>query len=279
MKLPSPFTSFDLQVSDAGIAELTLNRPDALNAMTREFWNQLPAALRMLNVRGDIRALIIASTGKHFTAGMDLAVFADGALQTQSARSREHLRQTALWLQEPFNLLEQARFPVIAAIQGGCIGGGVDMISACDLRLMTRDAFICIQEINIGMMADLGTLQRLPKLLPEGVVRQLAYTGERWPASEAYRLGFCNALFDDASALLAGARALAATIASKAPLAIAGSKELITFVRDHDVPTALAMCATWQAGMLDTAEMAAVMTAKKGAMVEFEALEHKPLGM
>ena len=261
---------------ERGIAELTLCRPEALNSMSRAFWSELPEALRELDARGDIRVLIIASTGKHFTAGMDLSVFADGALQTSTPRTREHLRQKALWLQEPFNLLERARFPVIAAVQGGCIGGGVDMISACDLRLMTQDAFICIQEINIGMMADLGTLQRLPKLVPEGVVRQLAYTGERWPASEALRFGFANQLFDTHDALLAGARALAKLIASKSPLAIAGSKELITFVRDHDVATSLSMCATWQAGMLDTAEMTQVMQAKKGAAIEFEAMVEKP---
>jgi enoyl-CoA hydratase len=259
-----------------GIAELTLCRPDALNSMNRAFWTELPAALRELDARGDVRVLIIASTGKHFTAGMDLSVFADGMLQTATPRSRELLRQKALWLQEPFNLLERARFPVIAAVQGGCIGGGVDMICACDLRLMTHDAFICIQEINIGMMADLGTLQRLPKLLPEGVVRQLAYTGERFSAAEAYRLGFANQLFDDAQALLAGARALAKTICAKPPLAIAGSKELITFVRDHDVATALNLCATWQSGMLDTSEMAAILQAKKGTAIEFEALADKP---
>lgn len=246
-----------------GVVEFTLCRPQELNSMSRAFWNELPQALRALEQAGDVRVLIIASTGRHFTAGMDLSVFSDGALATGNPRAREHLRQKALWLQESFNLLEKARFPVIAAIQGGCIGGGVDMVSACDIRLMTSDAFLCIQEINIGMMADLGTLQRLPRLLPEAIVRELAYTGDRLPASEAHRLGFANHLFATQDDMLAAARAMAAKIAGKPPLAIAGSKEMITFARDHDTATALNLCATWQAGMMDENEIAALMAARK----------------
>ena len=269
-------TCFTLAERD-GVAELTMSRPEALNTMTMEFWNELPQLVRALDAAGRTRALVLASTGRHFTAGMDLSVFTGGAMGTDTARAREGIRQKALWLQEAFNRLEQARFPVIAAIHGGCVGGGLDMVCAADLRYATRDAFFTIQEINLGMMADLGTLQRLPKLLPEAVVRELAYTGDRLSAVEAHRLGFVNRLFDTQEELLAGARATAAKIATKAPLAIAGSKEAITFARDHSVALGLQLAATWQAGLLDAPEaIALIMAGKSGPAPEFEPLQELP---
>ena len=273
-------STFFTLAESGGIAELTLSRPETLNAMSAAFWTELPDAIRALDARGATRVLILAASGKHFTAGMDLSVFAEGMLQTQSARWREQLKQQALRLQDAFNAIERARFPAIAAIQGGCIGGGVDMACACDLRYATRDAFFCIQEINIGMMADLGTLQRMPKLLSDAVVRELAYTGDRLSAQEAHRLGFVNHLFDTHESLLLGARATAERIASKSPLAVAGSKEAITFARDHAIATSLAMAASWQSGMLDTDEMArqiAAMKEKRDA--DFEPLAPLPAKM
>jgi enoyl-CoA hydratase len=248
------WTCFTLSEED-GVCELTLSRPDELNTMTRAFWNELPQAIEALNEWGTTRALIISSTGRHFTAGMDLSVFENLAFVTDSARAREHLRQQAALLQKTFSLLEQARFPVIAAVQGGCIGGGLDMACACDLRLAVSDAFFCIQEINIGMMADLGTLQRLPKLLPEAIVRELAYTGDRLSANNAYRLGFVNHVYDTHEAMMLAARSTARRMAQKSPLAIAGSKEAINFARDYPVDVALKMTSNWQAGMLDLSEI------------------------
>ncbi|MGA2550166.1 MAG: enoyl-CoA hydratase-related protein [Burkholderiaceae bacterium] len=251
--------------SEGGIAELTLSRPEQLNTLGPQFWAELPAVIERLDSEGQTRVLILSSTGKHFTAGMELSMLADGFSETTTARGREQLQRKALHLQAVFNSLEKSRFPVIAAIQGGCVGGGLDMVCACDLRYATKDAFFCIQEINVGLMADLGTLQRLPKLLPEAVVRELAYTGERLDAQEAHRLGFVNHVFEDHAALLAAARKTAARIASKSALAIAGSKETITFSRDYPVAVGLHMAATWQAGMLDTAEVAALARAPRGS--------------
>jgi enoyl-CoA hydratase len=259
------YTCFTVSEDD-GVAELTLSRAKELNTMTPAFWNELPGLIGALDASGTTRALIMASSGRHFTAGMDLAVFKGGLLSTGDARAREQFRNTAIYLQEIFNRLERARYPVIAAVQGGCIGGGVDMVCAADLRYATRDAFFCIQEINIGMMADLGTLQRLPKLLPDAVVRELAYTGDRLSATEAHRLGFVNHLFESHDEMLAAARATARKIATKSPLAVAGSKEAITFARDYPVGVALRMTANWQAGMLDDAEVAAHVKSRDSTM-------------
>ncbi|HJL75873.1 MAG TPA: enoyl-CoA hydratase-related protein, partial [Acidimicrobiales bacterium] len=187
------YSCFDIDLAD-GIATVTLCRGDELNTMTTAFWGELPALVRELDATGNARAMVLASTGRHFSAGMDLAVFAgDGGGGTaEKGRTRANLRANVLHLQETFSCLEKARMPVLAAIQGGCIGGAVDMVTACDMRYATEDAFFCIQEINIGMTADVGTLQRLPKLIPDGVCRELAYTGRRMPAGEAKSVGLVN---------------------------------------------------------------------------------------
>jgi enoyl-CoA hydratase len=226
--------------------------------MVPAFWEELPTLVRELDASGGVRVIVLASTGRHFCAGMDLAVFGerpDGNAKAGPGRLRANMRANVLHLQETFSVLEKARMPVLAAIQGGCIGGAVDMVTACDMRYATEDAFFCIQEINIGMTADVGTLQRLPKLIPEGVCRELAYTGRRMPAAEAKAVGLVNEVFADHEALLDGVRQIARTIASKSPLAIYGSKEMITYTRDHSTADSLNHIATWQSGMFQPSEM------------------------
>ncbi len=185
---------FDLEVKDQ-VAHVVLKRADALNTMTPAFWRELPTLLRGLDDAAEARVVVISSTGKHFTAGMDLAVFASGLgipKDAEVGRQREALRRLVLVLQDSFNAIEQVRMPVLAAIHGGCIGGGVDMVSACDVRYCTEDAFFVIQETNMGMIPDVGTLQRLPHLIPQGWVRELAYTGRKLPARKALELGLVN---------------------------------------------------------------------------------------
>jgi enoyl-CoA hydratase len=257
---------FDLELKD-GVAHLRMSRPEALNTMTPAFWRELPALVNELSDGGEARVIVLSSTGKHFTAGMDLAVFQGGGFVGARAgeepgRTRTRTREGALRFQESFNALEKARVPVLAAIQGGCVGGGVDMISACDARYCTADAFFCIQEINLGLTADVGTLQRLPKLVPAGVVRELAYTGRRMNAQRAKEVGLVNEVYPDQAAMLAGVLGIAAEIAEKSPLAIWGSKQMLNYARDHSVEDGLEYIATWQAGMFFGSDMAEAFAAK-----------------
>ena len=222
------------------IAHLVLSRPEAMNTMHPTFWRELDDVLTRIHREGAARVLVISSTGKHFSAGMALETFA-GAIQMddQSPEGRAAIFDLLTDMQSTFTKLERLRIPVIAAIQGGCIGGAVDMVTACCIRYATADAFFCIQEINIGMVADVGTLQRLPKLIPEAVVKELAYTGRRLGADKALGYGLVNAVFDTPEALLAGALQCAAEIAAKPPVAIWGTKQAIHYTRDHSVHDAL----------------------------------------
>ncbi|MEY2952405.1 MAG: hypothetical protein RLZZ401_492 [Pseudomonadota bacterium] len=225
---------------DHHVAHLVLNRPEAMNAMNPGFWRELDAVLTQLHQAGTARALVISSTGKHFSAGMALETFA-GAIQLDdnSSEGRAAIFDLLTSMQDTFSKIERLRMPVIAAIHGGCIGGAVDMVTACCIRYATADAFFCIQEINIGMVADVGTLQRLPKLVPEAIVKEYAYTGRRMPAAKALAYGLVNAVFDTPEACTAAALQCAREIAAKPPVAIWGTKQVIHYTRDHSTQDAL----------------------------------------
>ena len=256
---------FDLDTQD-GIAHLRLNRPERMNTLAPVFFTGLRDAVRGLADAGAARVLVVSSTGKHFCAGMALDVFAGDApaLASDTARQRLNVQATLRRLMDCISALDEARFPVICAVQGGCVGGGLDLATACDIRVCSADAFFTVQEINIGMAADLGVLQRLSKIVPQGLARQMAYTGERVDAQRALAAGLVNAVLPDVAALLAHAMALAREIAAKSPLAIAGSKLALNHARDHGVAASLAQMTLLQSAIFDTAEMAEAIAAWKG---------------
>jgi len=248
---------------DGAVAHLRLSRPAASNALDMSFWRGLGPALKDLDTGGEVRALVLSGEGRNFCAGMDISVFSGGAiLSTDTAAERQAFHQAARDLQDALTMLERVRFPVIAAVQGACVGAGLDMIAACDLRLASAEAYFRIEEINIGMMADVGSLQRLPRLLPEGVVRELAYLGTALTAGRAERLGFVNAVLPDAEALQAAAVEMAQAIAAKAPLAISGSKAAITYARDHTVADGLEWAAVMQGSIWNTADILGAIQAR-----------------
>lgn len=272
-----PETRFFNVLRDGPVVELRMNRPDKANGMTPEFWAELPALVQALEADPTVRALLITGAGKHFSGGMDLAAFAEiNTLLTQEpGRAAFALRALILRLQAALTALETTRLPVIAAIQGACIGGAVDLISACDIRLAAADARFSIEEINIGMAADVGTLQRLPRLIPMGLVMELAMTGRKFSAGEAQAWGLVSGISEDGDKLHAAARALAADIAAKSPLAIAGIKQAVIYARDHPVVDGLNQIATWNGGMLRGQDL---MTALQARMTKQAAVFDDLLG-
>lgn len=257
------FECFKVEIRDK-IAHIVLNRPEKMNAMNRAFWHELPEIVQAIDDGALARVIVISSTGKHFTAGMDLSVFTSGPDMkgAETGRVRANLMKTVLKLQKTFGCLDEARIPVLMAVQGGCIGGGVDFASACDMRYCTKDAFFCIQEINIGMTADVGTFPRLPHLMPQGLVRELAYTGRRLFADEAKSCGLVNQVFDTQEQMLEAVFAIAREIAARSPLAVHGSKEMLNYARDHSIEDGLRQIAVWQTGMFQPHDMMESFTAK-----------------
>ena len=249
---------------NAGVAHIEMNRPEKANAMTPDFWADLPRILGVLDADPAVRAIVLSGRGKHFSGGMDLAAFQGimALAQAEPARGAYALRDLISRYQAALTRLELARVPVIAAVQGVCLGGGIDLITACDIRLASADASFAIEEIHIGMAADVGTLQRLPKLMAPGVVRELAYTGRRFSAEDARGWGVVNAVHPDAAAVVTAALEMAHQIAAKSPLAIAGIKRAVTYARDHSVAEGLDQIATWNAGMLRAEDLMRAIQAK-----------------
>ncbi len=249
------YSCFEYELRDH-IAHISMSRGDKFNTMTKAFWSELPELVDKISDEAEARVIVLSAQGKHFCAGMDLANFQDNGeiLGTDAKKVSQGRRGEAQFrltreLQYTISCLEKARIPVIAAIQGACIGSAVDMVTACDIRYATKDAFFCIQEINIGMAADVGTLQRLPYLIPEGIVRELAYTGRKFSADEALRYGLINAVLDTHEAVIDHALDIAREIADKAPLAVTGAKEILNYNRDHSVEESLNYTALWNSAM------------------------------
>ena len=275
------YSCFAIEVSDQ-IAHLQFCRPTELNSMNKAFWLELPQAIRDIEANSDARVIVISSSGKHFSAGMDLGVFSDSKAVPMSGdpgRMAENLRRVVLQLQDSLSSLEKVRLPVLTAVQGGCIGGALDLVCASDMRYCTADSYFNIKETEIGMTADVGTLQRMPKLMPAGIVRELAYTGRKFLAAEALQLGFVNQVFDTQEAMLDGVMTIAKQIAQNSPLAVTGCKEMLNYSRDHSVEDSLNYMATWQAGMFRPNDLMKSFQAKatKQAAVYDDLFPHKDL--
>jgi len=241
---------FSVSIENA-IAHISLNRGEEFNTMIPAFWRELPEIINDIDSEASARVIVVSAEGKHFSAGMDLSVFAGlgSSSQEELGRSQARLMRSIQKLQLSFTCLEQSRIPVLAAVQGACIGAGLDLVCACDMRYCTQDAYFTIHEINLGMTADVGTYPRLTKLMPDGPLRELAYTGRKLEAPRAKRLGFVNEVFAGPDEMMEKVMEIAQEIASKSPLAIWGSKEMITYARDHTTADSLKHVATWQAGM------------------------------
>lgn len=255
---------FSIEKMEPGICVLSLDRPSALNALAPSFWDAFPDAIEALDAEGRTRALVVCGAGKHFCAGIDLSCLqGDGIVNTATPRDRQAAPYLIKSMQRTFTALEKARFPVIAAVHGACIGAGLELVAACDLRVCTRDTVFRLEEINVAMMADVGSLQRLPVILPEPVVKQMAFLGTALPVDLALTLGFVTELSESREAALEAALGMARQIAKKSPLAIAGSKQAIEYARDHSVQESLDWAVLIQASIWDMHEISSSVSARR----------------
>lgn len=259
----SDYQAFIVQLHEQ-VAHVQINRPDKANAMNAAFWHEIIDIFRWVDEHDEVRVVVLSGAGKHFSAGIDLALLGAVAseLGADAGRNARLLRRKIEQLQASFNAVAQCRKPVLAAVQGYCLGAGVDLVAACDMRYAAQDAQFAIREIDMGMAADVGTLQRLPRIIGDGMLRELAYTGRSVDATEAERIGLVNRVYDDSAQLLEAVLVLARQIAQKSPIAIEGSKRMIDYMRDHRIDDGLEHVAIWNASMLQSADLKLAMMAQ-----------------
>lgn len=257
------YSCFKVEIAD-NIASVIMSRPDKRNAMNPAFWEELPIIIRDIDDNAKARVIVLSAEGPVFSAGIDISMFSDiaGPSDKNHPQYGASFYSNVKRLQDSFSAIENCRIPVLAAIQGGCFGGGVDLITACDMRYGTEDSFITIYEIIVGMTADVGTFPRILNHMPEGVVRELAYTGRKMMADECKSRGLYNDVFADKDVMMKSVMATAHDIAAKPPLAVYGCKRAITYSRDHNTQDALDNIAVWNMSMLIPTEMMEAMGAK-----------------
>jgi len=241
-------------------ATLWLNRPEKRNAMGPAFWNELPQVMGALDDDSAVRAVVVAGRGKDFTVGLDLKAMG-GTLFGAEPRGRFALLDEIERLQRSISSVAACKKPVIAAVHGYCLGGGIDLITACDIRYASRDAVFSIRETKIAIVADVGTLQRLPALIGKGHVAELAFTGDDVGAERAEALHLVNRVFADGDATLAAARDLAERIAANSPLAVMGTKRVLEYCEGKSVEDGLEYVATWNAAFLNSDDLKEAMAA------------------
>ncbi|MBE7374687.1 crotonase/enoyl-CoA hydratase family protein [Pseudomonas lopnurensis] len=256
------YKAFRVELADK-IAQVVINRPEKINAMNADFWSEIIDIFDWIDATDEVRVVVLSGAGQHFSSGIDLQLLAQAGSQLGSevGRNAEQLRRKILALQASFNAVDNCRKPVIAAIQGYCLGGAIDLISACDMRYSTTDARFSIKEIDMGMAADVGTLQRLPRIIGDGMMRELAFTGRTIDGEEARAIGLVNRTYADRQAMMEAVLGLAGDIAGKSPVAIRGTKEMIRYMRDHRVDDGLEYVATWNAAMLQSADLKVAIAA------------------
>jgi len=251
--------------TDGGVAHVELTREDRFNAMDEAMFAAIGDTFRALAADREVRAILISGRGRHFTAGLDLHYAASQFPPNEDpGRAAEARLRHIQWLQDAFSAIEAARAPVIAAIHGGCVGAGVDLACACDLRVASLDSFFQVAEVDVAITADLGTLQRLPHLIPHGIVRELTYTGRRMAAEEAQRYGLVNRLAATREEAVEAGLELARTIAAKSPLAVAGAKRSLNYSRGRPIEEGLRHVGLWNAGTLVSADLTAAVAARRG---------------
>lgn len=258
----SEYQAFLVELT-GNVAHVQINRPEKINAMNAAFWTEIIDILQWVEDTDAVRAVVLSGAGKHFSSGIDLMMLASvaNAFGKDVGRNARLLRRKILELQASFNAVDNCRKPVLAAIHGYCIGGAIDLISACDMRYAAEDAQFSIKEIDIGMAADVGTLQRLPRIIGDGMLRELAYTGRQFGAEEARSIGLVNRVYADQESLLAGVMDIARQIAAKSPIAVTGTKAMISYMRDHTVNDGLEYVATWNSAMLQSNDLRVAIAA------------------
>jgi len=258
----SDYQAFQVELT-GNIAHVQINRPEKVNAMNAAFWSEIVEIFQWIDETDAVRVVVLSGAGKHFSAGIDLMLLASVAneMGKDVGRNARLLRRKIVHMQASFNAVDQCRKPVLAAIQGYCLGGAIDLIAACDMRYAAEDAQFSIKEIDMGMAADVGTLQRLPRIIGDGMLRELAYTGRMVAADEARAIGLVNRVYSTGETLLEGVMDIARVIAGKSPIAVAGTKQMISYMRDHRVDDGLEYVATWNAAMLQSDDLRLAMTA------------------
>jgi enoyl-CoA hydratase len=247
---------------DGHVATVWLANPATRNAMGPAFWDELPRVMTELGDDESVRAVVIAARGAHFTVGLDLKAMGGGIIEGgNGAGARKRLLDFILKIQRTVTTVARCEKPVIAVAHGWCIGGGIDLLTACDIRIAAADVTFGIRETKMAMVADVGTLQRLPGIIGKGQVAELAFTGDDFGAERALALGFVNSVHPDQASALAAARALAARIAANSPLAVAGTKRVLEYCADKSIEDGLTYVATWNAAFVSSEDLQEAVTA------------------
>uniref|UniRef100_A0A0K0EV30 Delta(3,5)-Delta(2,4)-dienoyl-CoA isomerase, mitochondrial n=1 Tax=Strongyloides venezuelensis TaxID=75913 RepID=A0A0K0EV30_STRVS len=249
------------------VTHLQLDRPQKFNALNIELWKEIGNVFKMLSEDEDTRVIVLSGNGKNFCSGIDLfeiQKFLNNSMtdDLDNARKSRKIRNKILELQSYFTLIEECLKPVIVVIHGLCIGAGIDLITACDIRFSTTDTVFSVKEVDIGMAADVGTLNRLPKIVGnEGWVKEICFTGRNFSSDEAFKNGLVNQVYDDKKICLMKALQLAEMIGEKSPVAVQGTKGILNYARDHTVKESLEYVANWNASQLNTNDLLESVTA------------------